>query len=58
VVSKSGSWYSYKDTRIGQGRPNAISFMKENENIKKEIEKEVLELRGLAYTEKIEKKDE
>ncbi len=30
VVEKSGSWYSYKDERIGQGRENAKTFLKQN----------------------------
>jgi recombination protein RecA len=59
VVNKSGSWYSYKESKIGQGKANSIAFLKENETIRKEIEKEVTELRGLVYTEeKVENKDE
>lgn len=37
-VEKSGSWYSYKSQRIGQGRDNARTFLKENPAIAKEIE--------------------
>lgn len=37
IVEKSGSWYSYKEERLGQGRENAKQFLKENESIKKEI---------------------
>lgn len=37
-VEKSGSWYSYKSQRIGQGRDNARTFLKENSAIAKEIE--------------------
>jgi recombination protein RecA len=33
VVEKSGSWYSYKDERIGQGRENAKAFLKQNPSI-------------------------
>ena len=37
-VEKSGSWYSYKNQRIGQGRDNARVFLKENPSVAKEIE--------------------
>jgi len=37
-VEKSGSWYSYNNQRIGQGRENARVFLKENPAIAKEIE--------------------
>ncbi|MGM8366459.1 recombinase RecA [Virgibacillus sp. W0181] len=37
IVEKSGSWYSYKEDRLGQGRENAKQFLKENEDIKVEI---------------------
>jgi recombination protein RecA len=39
VVEKSGSWFSYKDQRIGQGKENAKQFLKENAKIAGEIEK-------------------
>ncbi|MGM8211686.1 recombinase RecA [Virgibacillus sp. W0430] len=37
IVEKSGSWYSYKEDRLGQGRENAKQFLKENEDIMDEI---------------------
>jgi len=37
-IDKSGSWYSYKNQRIGQGRENARMFLKDNPMIAKEIE--------------------
>ncbi|WP_239254089.1 recombinase RecA [Listeria ilorinensis] len=37
VINKSGSWYSYKEERIGQGRENAKQFLKENPEIRDEI---------------------
>lgn len=42
IVNKSGSWYSYGDTRLGQGRDNAKQFLKENQEMRDEIEKKVL----------------
>lgn len=41
IVDKAGSWYSYGEERLGQGRENAKTFMKENDDIRQEIEKEV-----------------
>ncbi|MEQ1705999.1 MAG: recombinase RecA [Rickettsiales bacterium] len=41
VVEKSGSWFSYGDQRIGQGRENAKQFMKENPKVADEIEKKI-----------------
>ena len=38
VVEKSGSWFSYNSTRIGQGRDNAREFLKANPDMAKEIE--------------------
>lgn len=42
VVEKSGTWYSYKDERIGQGRENSIKWLKEHPEALKEIRAEVL----------------
>ena len=44
LVNKSGAWYSYKDERIGQGRDNAVQFLKDNPDIVKTLHKEVLDL--------------
>jgi recombination protein RecA len=41
VVEKSGSWFSYNSTRIGQGRDNAREFLKANPAMALEIEKAV-----------------
>ena len=38
IVEKSGSWYSYKDSRLAQGREGAKTFLKENPKIAEEIE--------------------
>lgn len=47
IVNKSGSWYSYGDIRLGQGRENAKQFLKENKEILDEIELKVLKEFGL-----------
>ena len=40
-ISKSGSFYSYGDTRLGQGRENAKDYLKQNPNIAEEIEQKI-----------------
>jgi len=61
VVEKSGSWFSYGDERIGQGRENAKSFLKENARIAIEIEDKIRAAHGLdfdvAENEKVEDDD-
>jgi recombination protein RecA len=47
VVEKSGSWYSYKGERIGQGRDNAKAFLKQNPDTAQAIEVEVRANSGL-----------
>lgn len=48
IIQKSGSWYSYKDTRIGQGRENAKQFLKENPEIALEIQQKIREHLGIG----------
>ncbi len=47
IVEKSGSWFSYKGERIGQGRENSKNFLKENKDIAAKIETEVRTKLGL-----------
>jgi recombination protein RecA len=47
IVQKSGSWYSYNDVRIGQGRENAKLYLKENPAIRLEIQTKIRENYGL-----------
>ena len=49
VVEKSGSWFSYGDERIGQGRENAKGFLKENTDIAFEIEDKIRAAHGLDF---------
>lgn len=44
LIEKVGAWYSYKGEKIGQGKANAIVWLKDNSEIAKEIEKKVREL--------------
>ncbi len=41
IINKSGSWFSYGDLRIGQGRENVKKYLKDNPEIAKEIEDKV-----------------
>ena len=41
IIKKSGAFYSYGETKLGQGRDNARTFLKGNDKLLKEIEKEV-----------------
>ncbi|MEC8087094.1 MAG: DNA recombination/repair protein RecA, partial [Pseudomonadota bacterium] len=47
LVEKSGSWFSYGDQRIGQGRENAKSFLMENQDISQKLQREILEHAGV-----------
>lgn len=47
IINKSGAWYSYKETRIGQGRENAKAFLLSNPEICFEVENEVRKAHGL-----------
>jgi recombination protein RecA len=49
VVEKSGSWYSYNDERIGQGRENAKSFLKQNPGVALDIEDKIRAANGLDF---------
>jgi recombination protein RecA len=48
IVEKSGSWFSYKGERVGQGRENARQFLKDNKDIAAKIEAEVRKALGLT----------
>ena len=48
IVEKSGSWFSYKTERIGQGRENARAFLKENKDTLAKIDAEVRKALGLV----------
>jgi recombination protein RecA len=54
VIQKSGTWYSYGDERIGQGREMAKNFLTDNPTVGEEIEKAV---REKYFGEKVEKQE-
>ncbi len=49
VVEKSGSWFSYGDERIGQGRENAKQYLRDNDRIAFEIEDKIRAAHGLDF---------
>ena len=48
VVDRSGSWFSYGETRLGQGRERARQFLLENPELTRELQQKVMEKRGFA----------
>ena len=48
-LEKSGSWYSFSDERIGQGRENAKTFLKQNPAMAREIEEKIRAANGLDF---------
>jgi len=50
IIGKSGAWFSYKDTKIGQGKENARQYLKDNPDIMKEIETEIRKKMGLPIS--------
>ena len=48
IIRKSGSWYSYGDIRIGQGRESAKAWLRENETLHAEVKNRVKEALGMV----------
>ncbi len=53
LVKKSGAWYSYGDTRLGQGRENSKQFLVENPDVANDIERSIREKFDLAFLKSI-----
>jgi recombination protein RecA len=51
LVEKSGSWFSYKGERIGQGRENARQFLKDNPDVRHAVDAELRKSLGLIKSE-------
>ena len=47
IVEKTGAWYSFEDTKIGQGRENSKTYLKENIEVLDLITKKVMSFMGL-----------
>lgn len=48
VLGKNGAWYSYNDENIAQGELNAVEFLKENEDVYRDVRSQVIEALGLG----------
>ena len=48
VVEKTGSWFSYQDQKIGQGRERVKNLLSEDKKIRKDIEKKVKSFLGMG----------
>ena len=57
IIQKSGSWFSYNETRIGQGRENVKKFLIENPDIMNEIEAKVRENFSQAFEKSLAEDD-
>lgn len=57
IISKSGAWYAYGGSKIGQGRENAKQFLKDNPALCEEVELKVREHFGLTDTPTGQKED-
>lgn len=47
IIEKSGSWYSYENERLGQGRDQVKAYLKENQDLFKKVETELLKRAGV-----------
>jgi len=54
IVEKAGSWYSYGDLRLGQGKENARDFLKENPDVLEEVDARVRASIGLSGDPEVE----
>ncbi|MBQ2879764.1 MAG: recombinase RecA [Anaerotignum sp.] len=54
IVNKSGAWYAYNETRIGQGRENAKQFLRDNPDVCQEIENQVRAHYDLPVLDEVE----
>jgi recombination protein RecA len=52
VVEKAGAWYTYKDTRLGQGRENSKQFLCDNKDVAEKVRAEILASKGVVEAKK------
>lgn len=57
IIAKSGTWFSYNENRIGQGRENSKKFLTDNPDMAAEIEERLRQTLGLTDTEKTPEKN-
>ena len=54
IIEKSGSWFSYQDAKIGQGRENAKLYLEENPDVAQIIEQQIYEHYGIVDNKDID----
>ena len=54
IIDKSGAWFSYGATKLGQGKEKAKEFLKENPDVALEIENKIKEALGMSLNTMIE----
>jgi recombination protein RecA len=52
IIDKAGAWFSYNDSKIGQGKENSKQFLIDNPDIAQEIERKILESIGIKSNDK------
>ena len=57
IINKSGAWYSYNNERMGQGKENVKTYLKENPEVRSEIEHKLREALGIFDGDVEEKPD-
>ncbi len=58
IIQKSGTWFSYNEQQLGQGKENAKNFLRENPELAIEIEKKILKATNIPNLENIYPEDE
>lgn len=54
IINKAGSWYSYNEHKLGQGRENSKDFLRDNPEVANEIEKQIRIKYGLIHNSEME----
>jgi recombination protein RecA len=54
IIDKAGAWFSYNDSKIGQGKENSKQFLKDNPELANEIEQKILLAMGVKTPEESE----
>ena len=57
IIEKTGTWYSYKGERLGQGKENVKKLLKENRKMADQLDKEIRKMVGLLPEEKTKEKE-
>jgi recombination protein RecA len=58
IVDRAGSWYSYGDVRLGQGRENSKEFLRDNPEVMEEIDNKIRVKVGLVEGEDVEESED